>query len=109
MKHFQLGVWNNPSNDMWIRLEEETVKRYAGSTKVFKQKFDVKIPTLSMILLNSCTPEEPDGSLIAELVLWNFTLKFNKFLDYRKDLTLRAHSLQILRELPKVSTPDPTC
>ena len=52
----------------------------------------MSIPTLSLSLLRA------DQGLISEIVLWNYSFEMVKFLDYAKNITKKAHSLQILRD-----------
>jgi hypothetical protein len=43
------------------------------------------------------------GTLIAELVYWNFDLCLKQFPDWNKHLILTAHSLNILRLATELS------
>lgn len=76
----------------FLKLEADTVERFTGNTKIFKQKMIIKFPSFSFSLRNN----DDEFSLIAELVFWNFQVELNKFLDRRSDIKLKAHSLQIL-------------
>lgn len=57
-----------------------------------------------MILFNDDADPSPYGSMIAELVYWNFNLELIQFPDWRKNLKLSAHSLNILRLATELSS-----
>jgi hypothetical protein len=96
-----LGIWDDPDSQKFLRLEEETRKKYRDHQIVYKQKINVSIPSLAMVLLSSDdTQLDVDRALIAELVFWNFNFEMIKFHDARKVCELTSHSLQILRNLP---------
>ena len=99
-RKFQLGIWDDPDSQKFLRLEEETKKKYRDHPVVYKQKIQITIPSLSLVLLSSDDTElEIDKALIAEMVFWNFCFEMLKFHDGRKDLNLDSHSLQILRNV----------
>lgn len=99
-RKFQLGIWDDPDSQKFLRLEEETKKKYRDHPIVYKQKFKISIPSLSMVLLSTDDVElDVDLALIAEMVFWNFGFEMLKFHDGRKDLNLSSHSLQILRNI----------
>ena len=76
-----------------MRLEEETRKKYRDDKIVYKQKVEIIIPSMSMVLLSSDDASlEVDASLIAELVFWNFHFEMLRFHDGRKKLDLTSHS-----------------
>lgn len=50
---FQLGIWDDPDSQKFIRLEEETAKKYRDDQIVYKQRIDINVPSLSMVLLSS--------------------------------------------------------
>lgn len=50
-----------------------------------------------MTLFNDDADPSPYGSMIAELVFWNFNLGLTQYPDWSKNLELSAHSLNILR------------
>ena len=103
-KQFQLGIWDDPDSQKFLRLEEETKKKYRDHALVYKQKIEITIPSLSMVLLSSDDMSlEVDAGLIAEIVCWNFRFEMLRFHDGRKKLDLTSHSLQILRNVPQVS------
>ena len=48
-------------------------------------------PTFSMVLKHSI-----DNSLLAEIVFANADMEFLRYLDYRKDINLKAYAIYIL-------------
>jgi len=64
---------------------------------VHSRRINVSIPSLSMTLFNDDADPSPYGSMIAELVFWNFNLGLTQFPDWSKNMELSAHSLNILR------------
>lgn len=58
---------------------------------------EISIPSLSMLLLTSDDDVELEQTMIAELVFWNYRFVMTKYHDYRKDVDITAHSLQVLR------------
>mmetsp|Transcript_23179 Transcript_23179/g.22660 ORF Transcript_23179/g.22660 Transcript_23179/m.22660 type:complete len:211 (-) Transcript_23179:4113-4745(-) len=50
----------------------------------------MQLPTFSIEVINS------DSSHMSELVLWNATIDFLKYVDYRKIVTLSSHTLFLL-------------
>ena len=97
-KLFQLGIWDDPDSQKFLRLEEETKRVYRDDKVVYKQSIEIMIPSLSMVLLSSDdTSLHIDDSQIAELVFWNYHFEMLRFHDGRKKLDLTSHSLQILR------------
>jgi hypothetical protein len=95
--NFQLAVWNDADNQKYIKLEELTRKRYKDNSTVHNRKMEVLIPSLSMTLFNDDAEQNPFGSMIAELVFWNFNLTLTQYPDWRKNLELNSHSLNIFR------------
>lgn len=63
--------------------------KFAGNTKVFKQKMQIAMPSFCIALRNN----DADFSMMTEIVFWNYTLEINRFLDRRNDLMLKAHSI----------------
>ena len=101
---FQLAVWNDADNQKFIKLEEATRKRYKDNLIVHNRVIDVSFPSLSMTLFNDDDDLSPFGSMIAELVFWNYNLVLKQYPDWSKHLTLTAHSLNILRLATELSS-----
>ena len=81
-------------------MEEETKKKYRDHPIVYKQKIEITIPSLSLVLLSTDDTEpDIDKALIAEMVFWNFGFEMLRYHDGRKELNLNSHSLQILRNV----------
>ena len=55
-------------------------------------KVNLKWPTISMLLKHTI-----DNSLVAEIVFANADMEFLRYLDYRKDINLKAYSIYILQ------------
>jgi len=50
-----------------------------------------------MTLFNDDDDHSPYGSMIAEIVFWNYNLSLKYFPDWNKHLVITSHSLNILR------------
>ena len=58
--------------------------------EVYKMKIYMNFPSFSMQLHNK------EGSFLSELVLWNATIDFLKYIDYRKSIITQSHTLFVL-------------
>ena len=52
-KKFQLAIWDDPDSQKYLRLEEEMRRRFKDHPIIHRQKMDIEIPSLSMLLLTS--------------------------------------------------------
>lgn len=72
---FQLGVWNDPDNQKFVKIEEETRRRFKDNALVHNRLIKVSFPSLSMTLYNDDDKDlTSPGTLIAELVYWDYKL-----------------------------------
>lgn len=55
-------------------------------------KIYLQFPSFSLQLFNS------DDSFLSEIVLWNASVDFLKYLDFRKNIVLQSHTLFILHD-----------
>ena len=93
-KKFQLSVWDDPDHQKFLKLEEETRKVYKDHPLIYKQKIEIFVPTLSMLLLSSDDCDvELDIAVIAELAFWNYRFEMLRFHDGRKTVNADAHSM----------------
>ena len=72
-------------------------RKFKEHPVIYRQKMEISIPSLSMLLLTSDDDVELEQTMIAELVFWNYKFEMKKYHDYRKDVDITSHSLQVLR------------
>lgn len=48
---------------------------------------------MSMPSFSISLKEKNESTLIGEIVLWNYEFEIKKFVDYRCDITITAHSI----------------
>jgi hypothetical protein len=71
-----------------IKLADDIKEMYRGNIKVYRQKLKMNMPSFSISLVN-----RDENTLIGEIVFWNYEFNMNKFVDYRSDITVTAHSI----------------
>eukprot|EP00347_Sterkiella_histriomuscorum_P000566 403375355 len=89
-KYFQLAIWNDGSDTQkYITQEQEMVKKHKNKD-VHKMKIYMSFPSLALQLRNM------DGSYMSEFILWSADIDFLRYVDYRKTIIVKSHTIFIL-------------
>jgi hypothetical protein len=94
--YFQLAIWSHGSpgttdTQKYIKHEQQIVETFKNQD-VFKMKVHIHFPSLALQLFNEF------DSFLSELILCNTDLDFLKYVDYRKAIEVKSHTVFVLHE-----------